>query len=147
MKMGSIEKKGKMHQEIDKALHGIADVFEHKSNFLKNFDNMLLSPALDLVEDTHGFKLEVELPGLDETDIRLSIKGNVLTIRGEKSVSKKDENKNYIFREIAYGRYERHIAMPATADLSRCSANFKKGMLWINVPKLKSSQQIKIDKA
>lgn len=56
---------------------------------------------MDLLEDTDNYKLEVEMPGLDEQDIRVSISGNILTIHGEKSLSRKDEKKNFISHPAA----------------------------------------------
>ena len=106
---------------------------------------------MDLVEDKDCFKLEVEMPGLDENNIKLTLNNNLLTISGEKSISRKDQDKNYIAREITYGRYERSITLPQSADLSRITASFKKGMLWVNIPKKIGScgkeQQIKIQRA
>lgn len=140
-----------IQQEVDKVLHGFYDLFESKPYDIKHLEELSLSPAMDLVEDKDGFKLEVEMPGLDETNIRITLNNNLLTIFGEKSISKKDQDKNYIAREITYGRYERSITLPQSADLSRITASFKKGMLWINIPKKLGSctkeQQIKIQRA
>lgn len=140
-----------IQQEVDKVLHGFYDIFESKPFELANFEKLSLSPAMDLVEDKNGFKIEVEMPGLDEKDIKITLNDNLLTISGEKSISKKDEQKNYIAREISYGCYERTITLPQSSDLDKISANFKKGMLWINIPKkltsTKKSQEIQIKKA
>ena len=91
------------------------------------------------------------MPGMDEKDVTVSLKDNLLTIHGEKSTSKKDERKNYIAREISYGRYERSITLPQAADGEKVSASFKKGMLWVTIPKKAGSKgngrQIKIEKA
>jgi HSP20 family protein len=124
-----------IQQEVDRALHGFYDVFEHKPFELRAFENLNLSPLMDLVEDKNFYKIEVEMPGMDEKDIEISLSGNILTIRGEKSVSSKDERKNYIAREINYGKIERSITLPQLADADKASATFKKGMLWISIPK------------
>lgn len=91
------------------------------------------------------------MPGMDEKDVTVSLKDNLLTVHGEKSISKKDERKNYIAREISYGRYERSITLPQSADGEKVSASFKKGMLWVTIPKKADSKgngrQIKIEKA
>jgi HSP20 family protein len=139
-----------IQQEVDKALHGFYDLFEARPFDEKRLEKLSLSPAMDLVEDKECFKIEVEMPGLDEKDIKLTLNNNLLTIVGEKSVSSKDQNKNYIAREISYGRYERSITLPQNSDLSRISASFKKGMLWVTIPKKLGNstkeQQIKIQK-
>src|SRR3990167_5179201 len=85
-----------IQKEVDKALHGFYDLFEAKPFHTPEFENTCLAPLMDLVEDGNCYKLEVEMPGLDEKDIKISISDNLLTIRGEKSTSKKDVRKNYI---------------------------------------------------
>jgi HSP20 family protein len=139
-----------MQREVDKVLHGFYDLIDTNSFGIHEFENLKLSPRMDLVEDADNYKLEVEMPGLDEQDIRVSISGNILTIHGEKSLSRKDEKKNFIAREITYGSYERSITLPQNADSQRISASFKKGMLWVNIPKKIAGhgleKQIKINK-
>jgi HSP20 family protein len=140
-----------IQKEVDKAMNGFYDLFETKPFDLEGFENLSLSPSMDLVEDENSYKLEVEMPGMDEKDITVSLNDNLLTIQGEKSTSKKNERKNYRAREIHYGRYERCITLPQAADGNKISASFKKGMLWITIPKREGSKenghQIKIEKA
>jgi HSP20 family protein len=97
--------------------------------------NLELNPCVDLVEDENNFKIEIEMPGVDEKDIKVSINDNILNIKACKEVSKKDEGKNYIMREIAYGAYERNIQLPENADIDKAESTWKKGMLWVNLPK------------
>jgi len=140
-----------IHHEIDRAMNSLHDMFEpHKFNLQPLFNSNLL-PSMDLVDDKDSFKVECEMPGLDENDIKISVDNNILTIQGEKSISKKNENKNYISREINYGCYERRIELPRSVDTDKIHASFKKGMLWVILPKIagaeKNSKAIKIEKA
>ena len=140
-----------IQKEVDKALNGFYDLFESKPFNLQQFENLTLAPPMDLVEDGNAFQLEVEMPGMDEKDIKISLDDNVLTIQGEKTTSEKKERKNYVAREINYGRYERSIYLPKSADGDKITASFKKGMLWISIPKKAESigcaREIKIGKA
>lgn len=140
-----------IQKEVDRALNGFYDIFEAKPFHLKEFENLSIAPSMDLVEDEQCYKLEVEMPGMDEKDITISLNDNLLTVQGEKSTSTKDEHKNYIAREISYGRYERSISLPLAADAEKATASFKKGMLWINIPKKTghkgNGHQIKIKRA
>ncbi len=99
------------------------------------FHNLNISPAIDLVEDESSFKVEIEMPGVDENDIKVSINDNILNIKACKEISKKDEGKNYVMREIGYGSYERNIPLPDNADIDNAESTFKKGMLWVTLPK------------
>ncbi len=139
-----------LHQEVSKAMNDFYDLFESRQFGLKGFENLKISPALDIVEDENAFKIEAEMPGMGEEDITVSISDNMLTIEGEKSTSKKDEDKNYLSREIGYGHYERSISLPQSADTENAKASFKKGMLWVEIPKKSSSKnkkrQLKVEK-
>ncbi len=141
----------KLHQEVDHAMRDLYDLFGATSPSLGTFENVRLAPALDILEEKDHFKIEAEMPGLGEEEIKISTCENVLTIEGEKTVSKKDEKKNFLSREISYGRYERSITLPPTADLDKATASFKKGMLWVTIPKKAGSKnavrKINIQKA
>lgn len=131
----------RLHEEIDHAMHDFYNLFEstNKSS-LGIFENIKLSPALDISETKNSIKLEVEMPGLSEEDIKLSVNDNILTIEAEKSISSKDEgDKNFLSREISYGHYERKISLPLSANLDKAKARFKKGLLLITIPKKSAS--------
>lgn len=134
-----------LQHDLSKTMSHFYDLFEPKHFNIEHFENIKLSPCMDLVENKDHFKIEVEMPGLDEKDIKVSICDNLLTIVGEKSLSKKDVKKNFIDREIRYGRYERSISLPQTADWNHVSASFKKGMLWIMIPKISSKKSCSRD--
>lgn len=137
-----------LRNELNKAFSQFDRIFE-PFNFPKmEFENLPLLPAMDIVDDEKHFKVELEIPGMDEKDIKVAINNGVLTIKGEKSTSKQDKDKNYMSREIKYGMYERNIQLPEGIDVQNASASFKKGMLWVNIPKMpefiKGSKEIPV---
>lgn len=119
-------------QEFDNLLRN----FHHSLSIQSGeFNNVMLNPAVDIVEDDQNIKVELEMPGVDENDIKVSIDNHSLIIKANKNTSKKNEGKNYAMREISYGAYERVISLPDDADIDKAESSFKKGMLWINIPK------------
>ena len=124
-----------LQNDFNKTMSHVYDLLEPKRLHTEGFEDLRLLPCMDLVETKDCYKIEVEMPGLDEKDIHVSTDGNTLTIVGEKSVSRKNNSKQFIDREIQYGHYERTITLPQWADWEHISADFKKGMLWITVPK------------
>lgn len=140
-----------IQNELDKAISGFHQWFENY-NFLKDdFENLSLLPAMDVVDDKNEFKIAVEMPGMSEEDIKVSINNGILTIKGEKSTSSQDKDKNYLMREIKYGVCERNITLPDGVNTDQAKASFKKGMLWVKIPKkpelAKGSREIKVEKA
>ncbi len=129
-----------LQQEVDRAFRDFYDLFPSSKSGLEQFENMDLMPSMDIVEDQNHFTVQVEMPGMDEKDIKVSFSDNALTITGEKSISTKNKGKKYLSREISYGRYERLISLPPSVDIDKAKASFKKGMLWVVLPKKSGSQ-------
>lgn len=135
-----------LREEMNNLFGKFNSLFSNKEIFLDT-----IFPPVDIIDDNKEFKLEVELPGLDENDIKVNIYDNdMLVIRAEKQASKKDKGRNYITHEISYGSYERTIRLPDSVDQSQVKASFKKGMLWVTIPKkegyVKHVNNIKIEK-
>lgn len=107
---------------------------------LNQFENLNISPSIDIVDTKDSFKVEAEMLGMGEEDVKVEVNDNILTIRGEKSVSKKNDTEGYVLREISYGNYERSITLPDSVDTSKPEASFKKGMLWVSFPKKANGQ-------
>ncbi|WP_454782346.1 Hsp20/alpha crystallin family protein [Legionella sp. WA2022007384] len=139
-----------LQQEVDKAFQDFYEMFSPNKS-MEQFEDLNLMPSMDVVEDKDHFTIQMEMPGMDEKDITVSLSGNSITITGEKSISKKNEQKKYISREISYGKYERSLSLPATIDINKAKATFKKGMLWIELPKKaearSNSRHLKIETA
>ncbi|KTC89542.1 Hsp20/alpha crystallin family protein [Fluoribacter dumoffii] len=129
-----------LQNEVDRLFNDFTEFFSPTKFNWGQFEKMDLSPSMDIVEDQEHFCVQLEMPGMDEKDIKVSISDNILTISGEKSVSKKNEGKRYLSREISFGKYERSISLPSTVDLNNAKATFKKGMLWVELPKKAESK-------
>lgn len=140
-----------LHKTVNEAINDFYKLFETGDLNLERFENRNLFPSMDIAETDDFFNVELEMPGMGEEDIKININEDRLTIQGEKSTSKKHKDKNYLSREINYGKYERSIALPPSADASKATATFKKGMLWIKIPKKADnknhSRELKIEKA
>lgn len=128
-----------MQQELDKLTTEFGSFFTPinlPTELKENFD---LSPSIDIVEQKDSFKVVAEMPGMGKEDIKLCIVNGMLSIKGEKSTAKKDKGKDYVMREICYGSYHRNIALPEYVDIDKAEASFKKGMLWVTIPKTAES--------
>ena len=98
-------------------------------------------PQLDVTEDDKAFHVSIELPGLDEKDVSVSLADRVLTISGEKKAEKEEKEKSAYRRERAFGSFRRVLEIPAEVDAERIEAKFKKGVLSIELPKTKEAQR------
>lgn len=94
------------------------------------------SPALNVAESDEAIEATMELPGLSEDDIEITLGRDGLTITGEKKGEEEERGKNYFRRERRYGYFRRTIPLPPDAiDADNVEATFNKGVLTITVPK------------
>jgi HSP20 family protein len=93
----------------------------------------LLKPTVDINASDKEYSISVEVPGIEEDDIKLEINGNTLCIRGEKRQVKEDRDKNYYRMERSYGAFQRLLSLPEDADQDKVVANFKNGVLTITM--------------
>ena len=103
-------------------------------------------PRVDVRDDGESINLYAELPGMKQDDFKVTYENNVLTLSGErKAEERKDENCYYCV-ERQYGRFARSFKMPAEVDGEKITADYKDGVLHLNLPKqeAKKPREIKI---
>lgn len=96
-------------------------------------------PHVDVVDTDKEIKVSVELPGMDEKDIEVSLTREALSIRGEKKEEKEEKGKDYYRSERSYGSFTRTVALPVQVDTGKVAASFKKGVLTVRLPKSKQA--------
>jgi HSP20 family protein len=94
-----------------------------------------LSPRIDISETDAAYKIEAELPGINQKEIDVKIDNNILTIKGKKEDIKEEKEKNYHLRERYYGAFQRSISLPNNIEPEKIKAIFENGVLNISVPK------------
>ena len=96
---------------------------------------LVWAPAIDVIEKEDQFLVKVELPGVKEEDVNVTVTSGTLTIEGEKKAESEVLKKGYYYRETSYGSFSRSITIPSTVDASKIEANCDKGVLEITLPK------------
>jgi len=133
---------GRLHQEIDH----LFDNFFRRSSLpsLQRGDDTwmggLMLPRVDIAEEKNTYTITVEVPGVEEKDIDLTIADGTLTIRGEKRYEKEDHDRQYHRVERSYGHFQRVISLPTDAREDAIEAKFKNGILTLTIPKTQQAQ-------
>lgn len=94
-----------------------------------------VAPAIDVVEKDDAYEITAELPGLDEKNVDIKLSNHTLTIKGEKSETKEDRQKDYYLSERRYGSFQRSFRLPEGVDADKVEASFAKGILTVKLPK------------
>ena len=116
--------------------------------FFRNDDVSLgtWNPMVDIYDENDKIVIKAELPGIDKKDISIDLKDRVLTLKGERSADNEVKEERYYRRERTYGRFERSFTLPAGLDPEKIKADYKDGVLKIEVkkPETEKPKQITI---
>ena len=102
------------------------------------------NPVADIYDRDDHFVIKAELPGVDKKDIAIDVKDGVLTLKGERSHDNEVTEDKYYRKERAYGKFERSFTLPVNVDAEKITAEYKDGVLEIEVPKPEEHQPKKI---
>jgi HSP20 family protein len=94
-------------------------------------DTSSLGPMAMWEDDDHVY-VEVELPGMTDKDMDITVHNGMLFIRGER---KPDEGRTYVYQGRCYGRFEQAITLPEAVATDNVQAELKDGVLTITLPK------------
>ena len=105
------------------------------------------APPVDVYEDEHNITLKIEVPGIEEKDIDVSIVSNTLTVRGERTLEKEEKEENFQRVERQYGSFTRSFTLPNSVDPEQVSADYNKGVLKVRIAKKAEAKpkQIKVN--
>ncbi|TWB63958.1 Hsp20/alpha crystallin family protein [Nitrospirillum viridazoti] len=96
-------------------------------------------PAVDITEREADYQITAELPGIETKDISVSLADNVLTLKGEKTISVDEKRGDVHLTERRYGSFRRSFHVPSDTDVEKISAAFDKGILTVTLPKAGTS--------
>jgi HSP20 family protein len=103
------------------------------------------TPAVDIVEREEDFTVNIELPGVNKEDVKITLENNVLTVRGEKKQKDEEKRKNYHRVERSYGSFQRSFTLPSIVRTDGVDASYKDGMLTIMLPKAEEAKAKQIE--
>ena len=95
-------------------------------------------PNIEVSETDKEVKVAAELPGLEEKDVEVQLANGVLVIKGEKKIE--TEDKDRLFSERYYGRFERRIPVEDIEE-DKVTAAFRNGVLTVTMPKSAQAQR------
>jgi HSP20 family protein len=106
-------------------------------------------PLMDIVETKDGISLKVEVPGIKQEDISISLEDNTLTVKGERKHESEVNEEAYTRVERSYGTFQRSVLLPQTVDANRVKATYRDGVLEIQLPKKEEARPkaIKVESA
>ncbi len=102
-------------------------------------------PAVDVAEDENEYVVNVELPGVNKDEVKITLEYNILTVRGEKKAEKETKDKNYHRMERSYGSFQRSFTLPTSVKNDKIDAEYRDGILSITLPKEEEAKPKQIE--
>jgi HSP20 family protein len=106
------------------------------------------TPAVNVEDAGRELVITAELPGMSRDDVEVELENNVLTIRGEKKMERKEEKegRHYVY-ERRFGSFVRSFTLPQSVASDQIRAKFDDGVLTITLPKTEQarSKQVQIE--
>jgi HSP20 family protein len=101
-------------------------------------------PAINIWTNDEGQLITAEMPGVHPEDINIDVTADALSISGERKPDEAAKDANYHRRERGYGAFSRTIQLPFMVDTKKVEADFKNGVLMINLPRAEADKPKKI---
>ena len=93
------------------------------------------APDIDIRQTDNEVLVSIEISGMDQKDLKVSVRDNVLTLKGEKKKEETTENTTFLVNERCYGLFERSFTLPADIQADKVTAQYKNGVLVVTLPK------------
>ncbi len=104
-------------------------------------------PAVEVYETDQEVVVRAELPGVDPKDVNVTVQDNTLTIEAEAREEQEERGRNYLRRELRYGRFVRGLTLPVEVRSDAAKASYRNGVLEVRVPKSERAKprQVKVE--
>ena len=112
---------------------------------LRNDAPSVFTPSVDIEELPEEFVIRADLPGIDQKDVKVSLLGDTLTIRGERRLDTSAQERNMHRIERHYGLFERSFTLGIPVRNDQVKASYKDGVLEIHVPKSEEARLREIE--
>jgi HSP20 family protein len=133
-------------QRLPYRVTDLVDGFLNDSPFFagKGIDKSGLEPVVDIYDNENAIIIEAEMAGIEKENVSVDVDGRILTLKGERKSESTEKKENYYRREREYGTFSRSFTLPAVVDTELIKADFKNGILKIEIPKLAELKAKKI---
>ncbi len=102
------------------------------------------APPIDVIEKSDNFVVKVELPGMKQEDIDVSVSDDTVTIKGERKPESGIKDEDYDRSEIAYGSFYRSVVLPSSVDTKNIEAVYEDGVLRVTLQRASGATPKKV---
>lgn len=107
--------------------------------------NAVFTPSVDIEETAEEFIFKADLPGVAQKDVKVTLMGDTLTIRGERKQEKATHGASQHRIERIHGMFERSFTLGAPVRNDQVKAQVRDGVLEVRVPKAEEARVREIE--
>ena len=96
-------------------------------------------PAVNISETDTAFSLALAAPGKTRKDFQIELDEHILTISSDSNTEHESSHENFTRKEFSYESFQRSFRLPDTVNTQAIKANYKEGILTVELPKLKEA--------
>ena len=100
--------------------------------------------AADVFESPDKVIVRIEAPGMQREDFHVALRGDVLSVSGEKRIDRDITQGQWRMVQSAYGNFQRDVALPAAVQANKTRASYRDGVLRIELPKSEEARPRRI---
>jgi len=101
-------------------------------------------PEIDMSETDDEIIVKMDIPGMEQKDIKVAMSGDYLNVTGERKEEKEEKKKHYYSLERKLGMFERNIPIPTAVDPVKIRAEYNKGVLEVHLPRTAEAKPYRI---
>jgi len=101
-------------------------------------------PVMDMVETATEYVVRLEVPGFHKENLDINLTGELLTITGKREIAPEIEGEGYLVKERAVGKFVRTIRLPEPVVEKKVVAEYRDGMLELQLLKETAAPATKI---
>lgn len=105
----------------------------------------VFSPNADLAETDNAFQLKMDIPGMQAKDIDIQVRGNQVTVSGQREEEKEEKGKSFHRIERRSGNFSRSLTLPCGINESEVAAEYNQGVLTVVLPKSNEAKAKRIN--
>ena len=101
-------------------------------------------PPVNLYVNDQEVLLTLEMPGIDPAKIDVTVTGDTVTLRGERTIETGNDGETFHRRERHSGRFNRGLELPFEVDPSKTEATYELGVLKVRLGRPESLKPRKV---
>ncbi|HSF73380.1 MAG TPA: Hsp20/alpha crystallin family protein [Microcoleus sp.] len=118
-----------LQREMNRLFDSLSPTTDRVSN------GITFVPPAEIDDTPEAIHLKLEIPGMEAKDLDVQVTAEAVAISGERREETKSEEKGMTRSEFRYGSFRRVIPLPARVQNDRVEAEYKNGVLHLNLPK------------